>query len=291
MKPFLEKAPAKINLFLHITGRRAGGYHALESLIVFADFGDQVQISPAEDFAFEITGPFAADLHSQNEGDNLVVRAAQGFAALARKPLKLRIVLEKNLPPASGIGGGSSDAAATIRGLEKFWDVKADETLLQALLLRLGADTPVCYSGRSSFVTGLGERVQTIRMAQDIPALVVNPLIPCPTQAVFRAFQASFSPALSLTADLTAHNSLLTFLQTTRNDLSGAALALCPAIGEITAALRAQNGVRFCRMSGSGASVFALFDERTQAAEAAAALRRRHPAWWIRPCLLNPSPR
>lgn len=257
-------APAKLNLTLHVTGRRADGWHLLDSLVVFADAGDTVEPGAAP--GLTISGPFAAGL--TDGPDNLVRRAA----ALAGAP-EAALHLTKRLPPASGMGGGSSDAAATLRLLGAAPPVEA--------LMRLGADLPVCLAApQPARMGGLGERVDPVAHLPGLWLVLVNPGTPLATPAVFRALARPDNPpmpdplpAFRDTAALTA------WLATQRNDLEPPARALEPGIGAAVAALAAQPGCALARMTGSGATCFGIFATRAARDAAAAALAR--PGWWV----------
>ncbi len=250
-------APAKINLFLHVGDKRADGYHALESLAVFVDVGDELAIAPAEALSLQVDGPFADGL--DGEDDNLVLKAARALNATAR------IVLTKNLPVASGVGGGSADAAAVLRGLG------AGRSDLHAIAATLGSDVPVCVDSRAAWMEGRGE-ILTPATVPEMHLVLVNPRLGVSTAAVFRALGAR--------SGLGAARS--TALEGTRNDLEAPARALQPAIGEVLDAMAASPGARLARMSGSGATCFGLFDDAEAAARAGKLLSDAHPGWWVR---------
>jgi 4-diphosphocytidyl-2-C-methyl-D-erythritol kinase len=266
------RAPAKINLFLRVTGKRADGYHLLDSLVVFAGAHDRLSVAPAEALSLTFGGPFGPNLAA--ERDNLVLRAAASLAAATGRRAGAALHLEKALPIASGIGGGSADAAAALRLLSRLWGVAIPEGLGAVL----GADVPVCLDPRPRRMRGIGEMLSS---APDFPACgiaLVNPGLGLPTAAVFRARKAGFSAPAALPAawaDLAAMAGDLAALD---NDLQAPAIALCPSIGVVLAALREQPGCRLARMSGSGATCFGLFDSPALAEAAAAALAR--PGWW-----------
>lgn len=274
-------APAKINLALHVVGRRPDGYHRLDMLVAFARTGDVVTAAPGAGLSLALEGPFAVGLAT--EPDNLVLRAARALADAAglRDPGAC-LTLEKALPVASGIGGGSADAAATLVALDRLWGTGFGPAGLAALAERLGADVPMCVHGRTARVGGIGEIVEP---APDLPPhglVLVNPGIPVATPAVFARLEQRENPPLpALPARFADVAALAAWLAGTRNDLEAAATGLVPAIGMATAALRAAPGCRFARMSGSGATVFGLFDDAAAAGAAAGALRVARPDWWV----------
>jgi len=273
-----EAAPAKVNLFLHVTGRRPDGYHLLDSLAVFGPAADQLSAAPDDALMLTLGGPFSGALSA--EPDNMVLRAARAVAAHALtpgRPLGARLHLEKRLPVASGIGGGSADAAAALRLLNRLWGTGLDEVALAMLALPLGADIPVCVASRPARMQGVGERISAAPTLPEFALALVNPGIPVATPDVFRARQGDFSaPAVLPTAWPNAAD-LAEALGRLTNDLEAPALVLCPVIGEVLAALRAQPGCLLARMSGSGATCFGLF---ATAAQAQVAARRMPRNWW-----------
>lgn len=274
-------APAKVNLTLRVTGRRADGYHLLDSLVVFADVGDRLTVAPAEDLSLTIVGPFGAALAA--EPDNLVLRAARLLAEAAGLRPAGALTLEKNLPLASGIGGGSADAAAALRLLSAAWGVALDGAALAALALRLGADVPVCLARQAVRMAGIGETLSPVPVLPPLGLLLANPGLPCPTAAIFKARAAAgagFSPADAVPASgYGAATSFAAALAQSGNDLEAPAIAVTPAIADLLQVLRATQGSLLARMSGSGATCFALFADAGAARAAAAALSR--PGWWI----------
>ena len=285
-------APAKINLALHVTGRRSDGYHLLESLVVFTRFGDRLHIEPAASDGLAVEGPFAGQLDA---GDgNLAVRAREALrnampeaARTALSPVSIR--LEKNLPVASGIGGGSSDAAAVLHCLNRLWRCGLDDRALAEIGAGLGADVPMCLAARPLVARGIGDIVEP---AADFPALalvLVNPGVAVATPDVFARLtrrDGESLPPLPRTIDF---HSLRNWLATTRNDLEPAARAVQPVIGEALAALN-RAGSGFSRMSGSGATCFGLFETGNVAKRAALAIRARHPGWFVAATRSTPSP-
>lgn len=273
-------APAKLNLYLHVVGKRADGYHLLDSLVAFADVHDTVSAAPAETLSLDVAGPFAAALAT--EGDNLVLRAARKLAAAGGVAPLAALRLIKRLPLASGIGGGSADAAATLHAAAELWRVKLAPGALEAVGLSLGADVPVCLAGRAAQMSGIGEIVTPAPALPEAPLLLVNPLVPLPTPAVFKARQGPFSPPAPLGAAPRDGRDLAEALAARRNDLTEAAIGIVPAIAEILTALAAQSGCLIARMSGSGATCFALFASAGAATAAEASLRQSRPAWWTK---------
>lgn len=264
----VEAARAKLNLSLRVVGRRDDGYHLLDSLVAFADIADEIAVETAPAFALRLDGSFGAALDGH---DNLVARAARGFAArLARAP-DVAIRLTKNLPLASGIGGGSADAAAALRALSKLWNAPIPADLSASL----GADVPVCVAQHPAWMSGVGEIVEPLAGLPAWGVTLVNPGVALPTPAVFKARTGPFSARHRYAPTLEA-------LAQDRNDLEGAAIGLVPAIADVLAALRACPGARVVRMSGSGATCFALFDRREDAASAAKVLKSQAASgWWI----------
>ncbi|MFP4098046.1 MAG: 4-(cytidine 5'-diphospho)-2-C-methyl-D-erythritol kinase [Alphaproteobacteria bacterium] len=285
-------APAKINLFLHITGRRHDGYHTLHSLVAFADCGDIIDIEPAAQFGFSVHGPFAPVLEGVGAGaggdGNIVIKAAKELAQIVGKPLDLHIRLTKNLPVAAGLGGGSCDAAATLWGLQDYWGLNHNTPYLLPLMTRLGADVAMCLRCQPQIVRGIGEELYPAPLMPEIPIVLVNPLRPCLTQDVFlqstnRAYRedvfvpAGFSNALELAA----------FLQNQHNDLYDGALALVPEINSVMSALEAHKECLLARMCGSGASCFGLFETIKDAKKVAKIISKNNPGWWVQTAWLN----
>ena len=272
-------ARATVNLYLHITGRRADGYHLLDSLIVFAETGDQIVVAPADHLSLAIEGPFAAGLEAG--ADNLVLRAASALQALTGTRRGAAIRLTKNLPIASGIGGGSADAAATLDGLCSLWDVAPGRAALLGLAAKLGADVPVCLDGMPSFVGGIGENLVPARGLPPAWLLLANPRVATPTPAVFKARQGPFSKPARWSEPPRDFADFAQRLRGSANDLTEAAIGVTPAIREVLAALAALPGCVLARLSGSGATCFGLFADEASARAAEAALRASEPGWWV----------
>ena len=270
--PATELAPAKVNLALHVTGRRADGYHLIDSLVVFPRLGDLIEAEPAAGLSLAIAGAFARDLGAG--ADNLVLRAA---LALRRPGDGAALRLTKSLPVAAGIGGGSADAAAALRLLARLWQAPLPGP---AALLRLGADLPVCLAGRSCRMRGIGETLAPLALPP-FWLVLANPGVPLATAAVFAGLPRRDNPPLAAPPALPDAAALAAFLAAQRNDLEIPAAALAPPIAEARAALAAQPGCRLARMSGSGATCFGLFAAGPEALAAAAALIRARPGWWV----------
>jgi 4-diphosphocytidyl-2-C-methyl-D-erythritol kinase len=289
-----EQAPAKLNLYLHVLGRRADGYHELDSLVAFADIADTVSVRPAEGLSLTIDGPFAASLAAEPASDNLVSRAARLLAERFGRPDPgVAITLTKRLPVASGIGGGSADAAATLRALARLWEIGPDEPPLHQLLhpvaARLGADVPVCLTGRPAYFGGVGDIIDPAPPLPPCAVVLVNPSIPLATPSVFRARTGPFSTAARFDdgappADAVAFAQLLA---ARHNDLTAPARSLVPEIGTVLDALSATDGCLLARLSGSGATCFALYADPAQAHAAAVELGLAHAGWWIVPGRLS----
>jgi 4-diphosphocytidyl-2-C-methyl-D-erythritol kinase len=269
-------APAKVNLTLHVTGRRSDGFHLLESLVVFPDIGDRLSFAPAEDLGLEVRGPMAEGVPTDER--NLCLRAARHLS-LSKGA---RITLEKHLPHGAGIGGGSADAAATLRGLSQLWDLPLPEAIKAA---ELGADVPVCLAAPKAMVMrGIGESLSPAPALPSFSMLLVNPRVETPTGPIFAALAASGSinnpPMPEMPAGFASLVDLTGWLRLTRNDLEQAAADFAP-IRALNAAIEAQHGCAFARMSGSGSTCFGLFENTALAEAAAAAIRRSCLDWWI----------
>lgn len=278
----IEPAPAKINLALHVTGRRADGYHSLESLVVFADLCDEVGAMPADADSLEITGPFAAGLSAG--ASNLVLRAAAAFRARWPEavPEGLAFRLTKNLPVMAGLGGGSADAAAVLRILARQAATSVPRAALNDLAATLGADVPACLVSRPCEVRGIGEIVRPLRTFPEAYVVLVNPLRPVVTADVFRRMERhAFPPLPALPEGLDRPAMLALWLEETRNDLDAPARALVPEIGPIEDRLSRLNGCMLARMSGSGGTVFGLFGSGSLAHQAAHDLRGHWPDYWV----------
>lgn len=270
-----QKAPAKINLFLHVGERRDDGFHPLQSLAVFTAIGDVLDLQEADELTLAIQGPFAGQLGG--EQDNLVLRAAKALGGDGAK-----MILTKNLPVASGIGGGSADAAAALRGLSMLWNI-ADKNL-DDIAASLGSDIPVCIHSAATFMEGRGEILRPILSMPRLPMLLVNPGVGVSTRDVFAGLKTRSGVGMALprgrfqdTADL------LRFLVATQNDLEAPAIALEPRIAEVLRAIDALPGALLARMSGSGGTCFGIFADDDCCQRAAATLAKAMPQWWTVP--------
>lgn len=288
MPALIEEGRAKVNLSLRVVGRRADGYHELESVVAFADCADRLKLEPGGELKLTITGPLAAACGDTS--DNLVFKAAK-LLAEAVPGLKLgAFALDKVLPVAAGIGGGSADAAAALRLLARLNDLPLDDPRLQKVALATGADVPVCLLSRACDMTGVGEQLLPLKLPS-MPCVMVNPRVPVATKDVFRelglrngellvgATSVLEAPAWPQEGGSIAD--WLDVLETVANDLEAPALRIEPVIGEVLEALRDSAGVKLARMSGSGATCFAIYGTSAEAQAAAERIRRDHPGWWV----------
>jgi len=262
-----EIAYAKINLALHVRAREPDGYHRIETIFAFAEEGDRLSVAEGERLSLEVTGPFAESL--AGEANNLVLRAAEALRSRTGGSKGAALLLDKRLPVASGLGGGSADAAAALRLLARWWGIEAGEEMLVEIAATLGADVPACVRSRTCRGEGRGDRLTRVDGEElgGTPLLIVNPLVPVPTGRVFAGWDGIDRGALGSPFE-------------GRNDLEPAALAIAPAIAEVLARLGEAPGVLLSRMSGSGASCFALFDTEAARDRACERVSARHPAWW-----------
>lgn len=283
-QPLATRAPAKINLTLHVLGRRADGYHDLESLVVFAGTGDDLRLELGRTLALEVTGPTAPLAGS--DADNLVLKAAR---LLTERVDGLKVgtfYLTKRLPVAAGIGGGSSDAAAALRLLARLNDLPLSHPALREAAWLTGADVPVCLEPRARMMRGAGDELGPALNLPRLFAVLVNPRVPVETPAVFKALGLQPGQELSGAGhpafEEASPNALLAMLKETRNDLEPPALHVQPLIGEALGLMRQTDGCRLARMSGSGATVFGLYDDCDVAAKAGQQIRRLRPDWWVK---------
>lgn len=281
-------APAKVNLFLHVGAVAADGYHPLTSLVAFADIGDGVTVEPAAQLSLTVIGPFGQGL--ADGGDNLMLKAlrALGQATGSGDP-PVAVTLDKRLPIAAGLGGGSSDAGAALKGARDALGLTLDDSALAEVAAGIGADGPMCLHARAAWAEGRGDRLTFEPRLPPLPAVLINPGEPSPTGAVYRAFDSGGGGSADQPAAPADWRpaTVAAWLAAQRNDLGAPAAALQPAIGEALTEGARLPGVRLVRMSGSGATVFALFDTAAAAAAAARSLIRARPHWWVRSTTLR----
>ncbi len=267
-----ERAPTKVNLYLRVTGRRADGYHLLDSLAVFGPASDLVGAAPGEELRLDVQGPFATAL--AGDSDNLVLRAARLLAEATGVAPRAHLVLDKRVPVASGIGGGSADAAAALRLLGRLWDV----TVPPDLPVRLGADVPVCFAARPARMGGIGERLGPAPGLPSFGLLLANPGVAVSTPAVFQARTGGFSEPAALPSAWPSAAAMAADLAPLGNDLEAPAIRLCPAIADVLAWLRSRPGCLLARMSGSGATCFGVFADGAAATVGSVGAPQ---GWWV----------
>lgn len=283
-------APAKVNLYLHVGPPGSDGYHPLSSLVVFADVGDRLALEPSDAFHFAVTGPFAAAL--AGEGDNLVVRAVGELASLAREPMPaIRLTLDKQLPVAAGLGGGSSDAAAALRLVRDQVFTDVGDAQLQEILSGIGADGPMCLAAAATIALGRGDQLTPAPDLPELHAVLINPGVASPTGPVYSAYDRAGRFGGAERGDLRcAYDSvseLAADLANCRNDLEAPAVGASPEIGRALARLAGAPDTLLSRMSGSGATVFALCRDAPSAARLAGTVKEAESGWWVRPCRLG----
>lgn len=277
--PLFSPAPAKLNLFLHVLGRNGRGYHKMESLIAFTQFGDRLTAQASPAISLKVEGPFAGECGSVES--NLVLRAAHALAAYARPGAGAELILLKNIPVAGGLGGGSSNAAAVIRMLKQLWGLSIKDETLADIALGLGADVPVCLQARPAVVRGMGQHLGAAPALPDCYVLLVNPRIALPTGLVFENLRERYGAAAPvLPRTISSAKKLAHLLTGRRNDLQLPATELVPEIQDVLAAIAGQQGCLLARMSGSGATCFGLFARPDEMGLAAAAIARAYPAYW-----------
>lgn len=282
-----RRAPAKVNLYLHVTGRREDGYHLLDSLVVFPAIGDRLRVAPSDELRLETDGPFATAAGPAER--NLVMRAARALAAEygIDQPGAL-ISLTKELPVAAGLGGGSSDAAAALLCLSDLWGLPSDVDRLAEIGLQLGADVPVCLARRTSFVRAIGEDIEPGPSLPEFSVVLVNPLVAVPTRDIFKALGEKFGePAEPAHEEVANFEGFVCWLSGQRNDLETVAMRQQPAIASVLDVLSAVPDCELARMSGSGATCFGVFADRNAAIDAASRIAKRHSGWWVRAAEVN----
>ncbi|MFN3814857.1 4-(cytidine 5'-diphospho)-2-C-methyl-D-erythritol kinase [Brevundimonas sp.] len=286
--PAWALAPAKVNLFLHVGPPGGDGYHPLVSLAVFADVGDRVAVTRADAFQLETTGPFAARIEG---GPNLIETALDDMGrAVGLERLPVHVRLDKRLPVAAGLGGGSSDAATAMKAAREALDLDLDDASLTRIAAPLGADMAMCLAARPVIARGRGEVLGLAPSLPELHAVLLNPGVPSPTGAVYRAYDAAprrAADAPDMPAAFASAADLANWLESTRNDLEGPAIRLTPLIGKALDAAASAPGALMARVTGSGATVFALFETAGAARQAADALSQAHPGWWSASCRLG----
>ncbi|RLJ40845.1 4-diphosphocytidyl-2-C-methyl-D-erythritol kinase [Litoreibacter meonggei] len=280
---FEEFAPAKVNLTLHVTGQRPDGYHLLDSLVMFASVGDHLAFKRADTLCLTVDGPEA---HAVPTDGNSVLSAA----SLLDPQSAAHIHLNKTLPVASGIGGGTADAAAAYRGLSKLWGLPAPVPTAQtfAHVAKLGADVPVCLFSRSARMSGIGEQIVFLPDLPTLSAVLVNPRAEVSTPAVFKTIPRKGNAPMAIVPPTFANQAeFVSWLELQRNDMQDAAVAIAPVIAEVLAQIAATTSCQLTRMSGSGATCFGLFPNDQAAQKAAAQISVTHPDWWVQHCTLG----
>lgn len=271
-------APAKVNLSLHITGKRADGYHLLDSMVVFTEFGDQLEITESETFSLTCSGDYGDLIASNN--DNLVMKAARGMQQLDGKKSGLKVQLRKLIPVSAGLGGGSADAAAVIRFLCAQWNIDIDSSYVKELALSLGADVPVCLSHNPQQMAGIGEMITHLPIMPSLNLLLVNPKVALATADVFTAYQHQNRPTPQA---WNGKEDLISYLRSCRNDLQPAAMSICPVVQEVLSVLSSLPQCLLARMSGSGASCYGVFASEDAMHLASKQLAKEKPGWWQAP--------
>jgi 4-diphosphocytidyl-2-C-methyl-D-erythritol kinase len=277
------RASAKVNLALHVTGRRPDGYHLLDSIAVFTDLADSVAVSPADELSLTLSGPFAA--HAPGGPTDLAWRAAEAFFRTAGLPRRAAVRIDKNIPAGAGLGGGSADAAAVLFGLNRISGAPLSARELAAIALSLGADVPMCLVGQALRARGIGEIIDLVENWPGLPLLLVWPGQPVSTPACFGALTSRDNPRLPEPPRATSPADAALWLGECRNDLEASAVSLRPVVGDVLAALRGTEGCLLARMSGSGSACFGLFPTLETAESAAGLIARSHPGWWLAPTL------
>ncbi len=287
--PIVERAPAKINLYLHVTGLREDGYHFLDSLVVFASDGmaaaDKITLSPANAYSLKISGPYSAVLKNESHDTNLITKALRNLGSKLGRAPHYEVQLYKNLPVASGIGGGSADAAAALRAAAKLWDIPVDGEMVVRTAMETGADVLACLYNKPCYFGGIGDVLDAAEGLPRTTMVLVNPNVPLATPHVFKARVGDFSlPARFAHMPKTAEE-LAALLSARSNDLQAPAKLLCEVITDVLAALNAQPNCLLARLSGSGATCFGLFARIEDAEDAASAIRKLGPEknreWWV----------
>lgn len=295
-RPLKVFAPAKVNLCLHVTGKRDNGYHELDSLVAFADIGDHLIFQPHHELALDIQGQFARsflnrDRIATRDSQNLVIRAAHMMADTLRRDVQASLILQKNIPLGAGLGGGSADAAACLWGLLQWWGTSYPAERLEKIANQLGSDVQACIKSQPARMQGTGDIVTPLAHMPEMPVVLLWPNQICETAPVYQHWSqrnaGHFSDALPALDGIETQGDLIRFLMETRNDLRSSAVALHPVIAEAELSLQKQKGCAFARMSGSGSAVFGLFETVDQAQAAVEDINRTHKDWWARSGWIN----
>lgn len=283
--PIVERAPAKINLYLHVTGKREDGYHLLDSLVVFANDGmaasDQISLSPANAFSLKIIGPYSATLKNESHDNNLVTKALRNLGSKLGRAPHYEVQLLKNLPVASGIGGGSADAAAALRAAARLWNLSVDSDAVVRTAKETGADVLACLYNKPCYFGGIGDVIDGVDGLPRTYMVLVNPNVPLPTPHVFKARVGDFSHPARLPTMPRSAEELAAQLCARGNDLQEPAKLLCEVITDVLGALNGQQNCLLARLSGSGATCFGLFARMEDAEAAAASIRQLGREWWV----------
>jgi 4-diphosphocytidyl-2-C-methyl-D-erythritol kinase len=285
-------APAKLNLYLHIIGKRTDGYHNLDSLMAFTDIGDRVIFEPANEFAFKIEGPFskafkAQEMLASEESKNLAVKAVWLVSKKINKKPDFRLTLIKNLPLASGLGGGSSDAASVLWGLSKIWGLSKEPDIFENIAFSLGADVPACFLAKTVRATGIGDVLDNVPDISDFYTVLVNVKKHSSTQEIFSNYHKPLKEVVKIPENLNLYQNLIDFLSSQENDLESLVIDKIPEISTALSLLDEQDGCSIARMSGSGATCFGLFENENDALNAAENILFRKPDWWVRASAAN----
>lgn len=285
-------APAKVNLFLHVTGKRNDGFHLLDSLITFADIGDIIDLTPSEGFTFDIQGPFAGSFSNAEksplpDSKNLLVKAARMLARHTNNAPSFSIVLHKNIPLGAGLGGGSADAAAILWGLCRYWKITPDMNTLKDMMMQLGADVPVCFESQTRFIAGAGEKLGDTVSIPELYAVLIHPAKRCDTKTIFKTYNKPFASPVDRVTGFSDQNACLAFLKTTQNMLLTSAVKHVPEIQNCLAQLEDSQGCLIARMSGSGSSCFGIYDNQEDTKAAQKTLQETNPDWWVKSTTLG----
>jgi len=278
-------APAKINLFLHVVGKNKKNYHELESLVTFASFGDLITVEKSNKYDLKITGKFSDTISKQ---DNIITQAVQKICDLENIEPDFQITLDKNIPVGAGLGGGSSNAAATIHALIELLDLRILQSKLNHILIKLGADVPMCFAQQTSMARGIGEKLHSMSIPHNIPAILIFPHKHCSTADIFSKYNENYTKNTPYDSKDLNQNDLELLLQNTKNDLTNPAIENIPVIRDALSVIDNTNNCYLSRMTGSGSCCFGLYNDIKSAQEAIYSIQETHPDWWIKLTTLNP---